>query len=166
MSLKISELPVAANMANADVVCGLVGLADNQITREILLNAGTFEQITLSGNLSFLLQDTDGNAVLEIGVDRLFSVGNAIATEMVMSIAIGTTFSPAAGVFNILGGNACSMTFDALGSIRITDTSGVTPFITFVALFPGAWVIPPVTVDDAIQRLALAVFGLLGAPIP
>jgi hypothetical protein len=60
-------------------------------------------------------------------------------------------------------------TITGAGGILVSGTGSVTVdgSSLYVAVTPGNWAgNPPTTVQDAIERLAAAVAGLLGNPIP
>lgn len=178
-NLKITEMNPCAEVFNADVAPIVQAGANFKATRAQLLTGGTgedivltasnaqqvilqgqdvrdfvkigaFDDITIQGALSVLIQNQGGHGTL--GVFNDVEIGGQVPDHGFLNFA-----NESATVSLILTDNPNECEFLGKGVVHITYDDGNST----------EWdVAPPTEIVEAIVRLRKAVFGLLGAPIP
>ena len=224
---KISAMPPATQLNDADVIPIVQGGVNKTVTRSVFLAAPALEVIDLSAGGTTLGIDIVGNlqAVLNAGAEFevIHSSGSIISIDSagVVNLDVGTTGTinigptpgqgmqfvmngvgfhgaihivslsagtfdwawgatlwiegDSSGVLNIRGQpgkkviisvNSGSITIGATGQLVLHDPTVGGPKISFVATTPANWTGAPTDLPTAVNRLAAAVAGLLGGPIP
>lgn len=166
MSAKISALPVLTPFTVTDVLCGLVGGADSQITRDTFLTAGPTDTMTIAGVTGIFQIDTTGkiSLVCNAAASIEFDDGSGVAGNLTSSG--GWLFFSPSNLFQVTGLAGATIQMQATGALLFVDTSGASAFVTYVPTVPGNWAFNPADLAAAIDRLAAAVAGLLLGPIP
>jgi hypothetical protein len=194
MSAKWSVFPVAPNVLNADILATVQAGLNYQTTRPVMLSAVPGEAIQLVNGLNILGIDAGGNCgcvcntplllYLQYDSTLVFDVQNpggvtlnalpglplsinCNGTNIFIDSAGALTITMVAGQdLEILGSNAAALTMSAAGGTTLEDGLSGTCQVSYVPSVPGNWAGNPVGLADAVNRLAEAVAGLLGTPIP
>lgn len=180
---KISAFPAAANVVNADELPIVQALVNAKCTRQQLLEAGIGENITVKAQGLNSVSLESGMAGEKVVLDDTFGyVGNSVIGWI--TVITGTNgyiqLSSTGAVLISSHGGGANLVLSNAGtgqSIALTGAGAqivfVSPagvFIPFLIQAPGAignWAVGvPVDYNLAINRLAAAVAGLLGGPIP
>jgi len=179
---KISAMLACMDVKNADILPIVQAGANFKATRTQLLTAGIGEAIFVTANgmaAAVLCSPTNQN---EVQVSDAFGVLIHGDLGVVMRDAL-TTWNitiTAAGMITISssgGANTMFVSGGPLASMTMNDATQIVTFVCvngmicpFVIQAPGAignWAIGvPADYNLAINRLAAAVAGLLGGPIP
>lgn len=155
--LKISQMNPAPLVDNADLIPIVQAGANFFATRDQLLIAHA-EPITFGNDVGYVLQvDGSNNWSLFFGP----GVASAFTLDALGNVVLGvcTTFS-------VVGPGSAEITIDAAGEINLTPAPGFTVQIFYSPASPGDWSGLPTDLVSAVDRIAAAVAGLLGGPIP
>lgn len=169
MSSKISALPAAADIANADVVAGLRSGVNVKIDRPTYLTAKAGEAIALNSIVGKVEIDAAGRVTLLFTLGQLFQIKDS---ALVTYIEVGPTGTlnfqvPNGQSIDLTGSLGGQILIDPSGVVTINCAGGVSAEIDYFPATPGDWVGGnPVEMHIAIDRIAAAVAGLLGGPIP
>ena len=118
-----------------------------RVVSSVLPNTG---EIHIRGGTNELIQITSN-------VTNVFQVDTA--SNMTMNVIPGKTFT--------ISGNGGGLTINAAGIIQIFSSGHASAVVAYKAANAANWAgAPPADMDKALDRLAAAVAGLLGAPIP
>jgi len=180
---KISAFPAATNVVNADELPIVQTLVNAKVTRSLLLTGGTGEdiQVVSSLNQRVVLRTDTGQEL--ISVDDVFGcliigtfgislmdVGASALIQLTGAGALNLNSTPGQAVtVGSYGAANASMTMPGgAGPIVFTANQGMTcPFVIQAPGAVGNWAVGvPADYNLAINRLAAAVAGLLGGPIP
>jgi len=154
-NLKISAMPDAPDMGELDLLTVVVGGVNYKITRNAFLTAKTGEAVILAGGTGMIAIFDDGSVEISgpPGAEFLLGFGSGSALRF-KDDEIGIEFI-----------NRFSF---ALNDGRSFDLEvGQPMFLSWDPVSPGNWApAVPDNVGDALERIATAVAGLLGGPIP
>ncbi len=168
MSKKLTELDEAAEVENEAFL--YIAQEDSQwkATKESFLSASLDEDLILAGLVGQQFSvSADGSitwGIPTIGTSELIDNEGNFYTILAADVA-----------WNGVGGIGCSLSweisgvvfeFTADGDVNFAARSGHDMNITYVAASPGDWAGTPTTDREALDRIASAVAGLLGTPIP
>jgi hypothetical protein len=168
MSKKLTELDETTEVENEAWL--YIAQEDSQwkASKETFLSASTDEDLALVGLLGQQFSiGADGSitwGIPTIGTSELVDNEGNLFTILAADVA-----------WNGIGGAGCSLSwaiagvtleFTSSGDVHFSAAPGHDMNITYVASSPGDWAGSPATDREAIDRLASAVAGLLGTPIP
>lgn len=175
--MKISAMTGASEVGNADDIPIVAGGANFKATRDQLLSAATGEHIFVTGVAGFTagLQDSTTNNQINVsGSVGIMSCDTSIVTggptrttgiECDALDNINITLKDLATLFiSDVGGNNFIIMDTNTGTLNIQMNTGMDGSIT--NLVAGNWAGTPGQLSDSFNRLAAAVAGLLGTPIP
>jgi hypothetical protein len=169
MSSKISALTPASEVSIVDNFVIVQSAANFKCTKSQILSAHSGEPMTLIGPITSELElDLAG------GITLLETSGATITIWDGTTVFFGVDSS---GTINIdvpsgsqivLTSNGTVLEMDPSGNFSIVvGGTGSASYFYRTTLGPGTWqTASPVTIEDAIERIAVAVAGLLGGPIP
>lgn len=156
MSAKISAMTPATEMFLADVLPIVQAGANLKATKQQILDAATAEATRMNSSAStFFELQTDGSFYFKESGTMRFAYD-----------VPGGAFAVNAVSFFQLTSAGTSQIATAAGILTLQSNPGFNVVIVYVPAAPGNWVIPPVDLVAAVDRLAAAVAGLLGGPIP
>jgi len=164
---KISQMTAAVEVANADILPIVKGMSppNYYASKALLLQNAAGEDIYLGAGGSFnsFWVDPNGNGAFNTTPGTTFQLGNSAGDEFIWDDAVGLTIAVITQIsFSTLDGQLFQM---ATGNPMLVQS----PFgvvVTYVAGNPLNWSGDPLDMNTAIDRLAAAVAGLLGVPIP
>jgi len=179
MATKFSDMASATDVSNSDQVVGLQAGVDTRMTKAQFLIGGAGENIALeasSGNLVSLLTPTNQASVVADDTGNVGMFGNLTVT--VSHVPTGNNLT-----LNAAGNIVLAMTTASAGRITIGDAANDRIlldmlnricFITALNGFDascvtgvaGSWAFPPTSHQNAQDRIAVALAGVLGFPIP
>jgi hypothetical protein len=169
MSSKISALPAATFMANIDLLTIVQTGVNYKITRDlVLLGTGIDDMFLAVANGAGVYVDGVGEVALTVLAGHAFTIGDtAAATYFEVSIHGAVTIEALAGQTIDISCNGCQIALLAAGGINIFPNAGQHVVIGYEVVTSGVWATSsPADFETAIARLAVAVRGLLGVPIP
>jgi len=175
---KISALPAGGVPANGEVFPSVQAAVTVKVTKAQLLSAKAGENFQVSGAAgqqislifaslnSYVQMDDAGNVAINSVAG--FQFGNIAGGNNFQGDATGRVSMTATGMgvaFVGTAGGPSMQTNPGPNTVVFVAAGGmVCPYIAGV---PGQWnIAPPPDYNTAINRLAAAVFGLLGGPIP
>jgi len=176
---KISALAAATDCANADLFVIVQGGGNKKLTKALLLTSGPSESLILkadAGSGVFLNTDS-GDAQLSVSDNG--DIGWHVEGNFLGVLTDGTdvdTFSGIAGggyqfevsavsTFIIITQGAGQVMVDGVGNnFQVASFAAIN--IEYLPATSGDWSGDPAWDREAIDRLAAAVAGLLGTPIP
>ena len=184
---KISAMPAATSVGNADLLPIVQGGVNKRATKILFLTQSTGEPIGLVGpGVAIIRIDSAGGLQLtaEAGQPVQILVGTSglylspsgdsvlqasLAHRLVLSSYSGLASVVATGtedlILSCLGGG--TLEFNHNAAIVMNPNVGSVINIAYQDGTVGAWAVgPPSTIREAVDRLATAVAGLLGVPIP
>jgi hypothetical protein len=166
MSKKISELAAATSIANADLLTAVQGGVNKRLTRAELFLGGATEAVTLSFNGASLMFSAGGQAILQGSAGNICQIAGFGGGAVWVDGAGGIRASALGGADMILQANSGSFQIDVAGNITVGGPGAV--FVGYVDGSGGSWggAGAPTNLGTAVDRLAVAVAGLLGGPIP
>lgn len=175
---KISALPNAAALGNADVLPCVSGAATKKVTRALVLTALAGENIVLQGVAGQL------SMIQAAGIASQFAAaanGNStIGYSLNFQVNLGG-FGVVMGADNVgnlqfnIGNAGGTAVIGRAGSTLVTINDGaqvITLFaalgvaISYVPANPGDWVVPPTDLALAVDRIARVVSAGGTVPIP
>jgi hypothetical protein len=193
MSAKWSAFPNALKVLNADILASVQSGLNKQYTRPILFTAVSGEAMTLvSGNSSFGF-DAFSQVHLNLQGPQFFEITFGVTSIFLLSASGAVEISSVAGQEIIVQTNGASLTLGTSGTVNLESASGQALtlddqistismdgagnmqvqcgpsgaiFMTYTPGSPGSWAGSPIDVWGALDRIAAAVAGLLGTPIP
>lgn len=140
-TIKITEMPNADQVRIGDDFTLVRDGANYRANKELILTGGIGEPIGLFSS--------EGQEVL-VGVHGTFGA------ELLMD--------DATGLVALYSQTGININCDTANGIVLSCPQGV--YVSFQPLNPGNWAFAPVSQAEAIDRIAAAVAGLLGGPIP
>jgi len=176
---KFSDFAAGTEVANADQLVGLQGGANVRVTKTMILTGATGENIAFKSAGGFavsLLTDSalasfelDDSGTATLNADGGFIAQNVAGNWRLQGDSVGNVvLQCAAGkVISIREeGSTSEIQLDGSSDmILLLAAGGVSA--SYVSAVPGDWDggSPP-TFENALDRLATAVAGLLGTPVP
>lgn len=163
---KISALPAATTVSNADDTVIVQAGVNKKAARTLLLTAAVGETIGLVGPGGDLIecQGAGGIAIqCLIGESIILGDGstaflNCFAGQIQMQTTLGQPYAVTV--------NGASIVIDATGAIQITPLPGTVLTLHYTPLTPGDWSGSPTSVWEALDRIAAVVSTGGATPIP
>lgn len=184
--IPIPSFPAATYVEGTDLLPIVQSGTDKKATRDELLTASPTSQIEITSTVGgSILLDTTGAIFQESATGQTWGAGDASGNDMFWDGNGNFTIncqSPTPGVWTVLFGAVSYFQCDgsdnvtmqvagnfyvlagSAGSIFASAANGWT--ITYHPVTPHHWSGPPTDLLSAVDRLAAAVAGLLGTPIP
>jgi hypothetical protein len=166
---KISAMPAASFMANADDMPILRLGANNKISRNLFMVAGPAEAAAWQNSSGgWVGLNIAGNALVTAAAGASATMSNnALSGQVTVNVSGAVNGVAAMGqTMSFMMGMAGFM-INAAGHTSLLDTSGASCFVTFVATGAGNWMGVPNNLATAIDRLAAALVArTAGGPIP
>ncbi len=103
---------------------------------------------------------------IDVASTGTFALVHGVTNILTVSAVGLTTLSCVSGQKVTITNGTAAITIGTTGQVVIADSSAGGPKITFKATTPGNWIGSPTDNAVAINRIAAAVAGLLGGPIP
>jgi hypothetical protein len=166
MSAKISALPSLAKVHSADLFTAVAAALNYSVTRDVIMTAWDGDFVALEGYSAFISIVPGGVIEVSFPAGATYSI---IATATtVLTIDASTNVLYNAQTFEVDTPVGSKIQMDALGNIAISALHGQQVSITYLEISVGIWGGSgvPRHYDEAVRRLAAAVEGLLGGPIP
>lgn len=167
MSAKISALPSATEMANAEVLTIVQAAVNKKITKQAFLTAATGEPIALGGVVATIEIDASDNIQITVGFGQTLHISDLAGTNFVIIDAFGNVLVSAAP------GTAVTTGFPGVSQVVVSETglsveapTGSSADVTYHVGAAGNWAGSPTNMATALDRIAAAVAGLLGTAIP
>lgn len=169
MSAKISDLPHAVMVQNADLVPIVQGGVNMSCSRAQIFIAKPGEDLTLSGTGAnfFSIMDVGGiSSVFGLGTE--YGIRDSSGNDYVNVDSLGNfSLGSSAPASIVIGGLHSKIEMNATGRMFLTSVSGESITVEFDSLTPSSWAgAPPPDLAAAVERVSLALAGLLGHPIP
>lgn len=166
MSSKISALPAATQVNNADLVTIVQGGVNKKCVRSQMFAFPAGESFGCTANGAGITLDASGNCFIGVPLGQSIFINQLTGSGFVVQTTgeidmVGTAGQP----LNIVIGTS-SISIDAGGHITIAEMTTFTPTISYDDQGAGSFSPSPPSVFDAIQRMAAVVATLNGAPIP
>jgi hypothetical protein len=175
---KISAMTSAATVLNADQIPIVTGGVNKRASKSAILSAAPGEPITIQGvaGQDSSLRNAGGTAVIYVtsaavanvlGANGFFIGWPGFAVGIGLDGLGAIHIVPQFGAQVVIAYPAVSVggTFDtSTGQIVFVASNGMTcPYLDGTG---GAWAFAPAHYNLAINRLAIALAGLLGGPVP
>ena len=167
MSSKISALLSSGNVENGDDFVLARGAGNKKCGRTFFLTAISTEDIGFthdSGSLVAL--KPNGHVWITTGSGGIFILSNSTSSFVVSLSDTNCAFDFTGAGFVRFQNNAGTLQIDATGQVNLFASPGNVVAIQYVPTFPASWGAPATDVWLALDRLAAAVAGLLGFPVP
>lgn len=167
-SESIITMTPATSVANADLLPISQGGANLSATRAQMLRSTPGEDIEIISANAFVSVEDSGSILVSFGSGQQVEVRSS--STLAILLHVGQTFcqmtAPTAG-FVALSSFGGQVEVNAVGHVICIDNSGASVFSTYISPSPSIWAgSAPSDMASAINRIAAAVRGLLGIPIP
>ena len=170
MSAKISALPTANTWAElVDYFPVVVGGVNMKIFRGKLLAAAAGEDIAIQSDIGdgAVYVSADGQVEIVIAAGQEYTLKRGTASLVLVSAAGDMTTTMESSCAWSVTANGSSFKIDSYGKVQIIANVMQPVEIDYKPWYGGAnWAFSPLFDKDAIDRLAAAVAGLLGTPVP
>jgi hypothetical protein len=166
MSSKISALPFASTVSDSDLLVIVQTAANKRTTRQQLFASAASEQMSFTSGSAGCGINNNGEVVLSVASGKKISL--LVNGQVVFEVDAGgtVTVSGTAGGQANLSANGGLVNVDAAGNVALIPNAGQTVGIGYTPGAAGNWNVAPTDLLIAVDRLAAAVAGLLGGPIP
>lgn len=164
MSSKISALPASAVVRKTDLFTFARPPGNFSVVQDVMLTAEPGAEIKLESDGGKFTIDALGDALVDV-VDG-FTIQIAANPIFDIDVTGNVSVSPPAGAFVSFIVDTASFVMDAAGNVQLIVVLGATLTLSYHPSTPGDWSGSPSHVWEALDRLAAAVAGLLGGPIP
>lgn len=175
MSEKISDMPIAVGWDQVDILTGVQGGVNVQMSRETMVSVASGEVLNFNTASGSQMQIADGAGILVTqNATDYFLIFNGAAGMEWGSDTSGNFFVTVsgAGIWQMVG-DTCYILTDASGNMTITGQTSITisssagtVFVKYATTLAGAWASDPPDVWTALDRIAYSLAMLLGTPIP
>jgi len=167
-NVKISALPAATDIASTQVLPMVIGGVTSKVTKEDLFKVATGDDL-------YLDDGGDGHIGLSgTGFANIFGLQGVHVQSTTMPSTDGLVMDNVGHVsLSSVAGQSLWLNVTSGAPVTIGDGSGYVTIqgvgvsVAYNASAPANWATSsPTTVHDALDRIAAAVAGLLGTPIP
>jgi len=164
---KFSAFASAGTFGSTDEIVGLVGADNARFLRSVLNTYGAGGPIFLNTPASYVYIDDTPDIEIAVGsggtINWLWNFINVLSLDSSGNFTIS---GPGGKPFNILNQGA-NITIDAAGIISVISKSNASSIVSYTPSNSADWqTSDPPDMAAAINRIAAAVAGLLGGPIP